>query len=317
LILITGGLGLIGTHTTRALLDEGESCVLVQRREVADIPAILSGGDVVIERADVTDLDELLAIGDRHKITGIVHLAGSAPWPPGAYQPIEGARAALASLLNVFESAVRWNVPRAGIASTIGVYGGVTQEPPYREDLPLPMLSGHPIPGFKKIGELLADHLAGETGLEMVNFRISGIWGPLGRPQSVFSAVPQLVHAAARHVEPDLSSLRSPVFADDGSDWFYVRDCGRAIAALMLAGKLNHSVYNVGSGRLTTYRELLAAIKAADSGVRIELPSGHGAQPDVFLDITRLREDTGYEPRYDIERAVADYMAWLRAGNER
>jgi UDP-glucose 4-epimerase len=317
LILITGGLGFIGTHTARALLDLGESCVLVQRRETAGVPSLLADGDVIVERADIGNLDELLAVGKRRKITGIVHLAGSVPWPPSAQPPAEGARAALGTLLNVFETAVRWEVPRVGLASTIGVYGGAAGDPPYREDMPLPMTSGHPIPAFKKIGELLADYLGGAGRPEVVNFRIAGIWGPLGRPQSVFSAVPQLVHAAARRTAPDLSSLYSPVFAGDGSDWCYVRDCGRAIALLQVADQLNHTTYNVGSGRLTTYAELIAAIDRAEPLAGIDIPPGHGPQQDVYLDITRLREDTGYEPRYDTGRAVADYIAWLRAGHER
>jgi UDP-glucose 4-epimerase len=37
----------------------------------------------------------------------------------------------------------------------------------------------------------------------------------------------------------------------------------------------------------------------------------------MWLDNSRLRQDTGYEPEYDTERAVAGYIAWLRAGNER
>jgi hypothetical protein len=44
-------------------------------------------------------------------------------------------------------------------------------------------------------------------------------------------------------------------------------------------------------------------------------PAGSGQR--ICLDISRLREDTGYQPGYDTERAVADYLAWLRAGHER
>ncbi|MEV6794409.1 hypothetical protein AB0M87_21010 [Streptomyces sp. NPDC051320] len=56
---------------------------------------------------------------------------------------------------------------------------------------------------------------------------------------------------------------------------------------------------------------------------RIDLPTG-GAGRRTYLDITRIQQDTGYQPDYDTgyqpdydtERAAADYIAWLRAGNE-
>jgi UDP-glucose 4-epimerase len=92
-------------------------------------------------------------------------------------EPVDGARKAAGSLLNVVQAAGEWQVPRVGMASTVGVYGGVTAEPPYREDLPLPMTAGHVIPAFKKAGELLTDYLAGATGIEILSYRISP-WGP-------------------------------------------------------------------------------------------------------------------------------------------
>ena len=49
---------------------------------------------------------------------------------------------------------------------------------------------------------------------------------------------------------------------------------------------------------------------------RIELPTG-GTGQRWYLDIARIQQDTGYRPVYDTERAAADYIAWLRAGNER
>jgi UDP-glucose 4-epimerase len=84
--------------------------------------------------------------------------------------------------------------------------------------------------------------------------------------------------------------------------------------------RLDHRTYNVASGRLTTYGDLAEAIRKVVPDARIELPEGrapNGPRHDVVLDITRLREDTGFAPAYDTESAVADYVAWLRAGNER
>ena len=315
MILVTGGLGFIGSHTVRALLDLGEGCVLVQRR-TAEAPASLAGAQVAVAQADITDLPALLDVGTRHKITGIVHLAGSMPWPPGADEPIEGARKAIGGLLNVLQAAQDWGVERVGVASTIGVYGGVTAEGPVGEDTPLPMTSGHVIPAFKKIGELLTDYLAGAAGIDVVNYRISAIWGPLGRAAGLFFPAPQLVHAAARGTTPDLSSLRFPVYAEDSIDLCYVKDCGRAIALLQLADQLSHRTYNVASGRATTNAEVIAAIKKVVPDARIDLPTGLTGQR-WYLDIARIQQDTGYRPVYDTERAAADYIAWLRAGHER
>jgi len=196
------------------------------------------------------------------------------------------------------------------------VYGGVTAEGPLREDMPLLMTSPHVIPAFKMIGELLADHLAGATGLDIVNYRIGAIWGPLGRVASPFFPAPQLVHAAVRGAAPDLSQLPSPVHAEDAIDLCYVKDCGQAIALLQLADQLNYRTYNVASGRATANAEVIAAIKQVIPDAQIELPAGGTGQPN-YLDITRIHADTGYQPGYDTERATADYIAWLREGNER
>ncbi|MBO0807120.1 MAG: NAD(P)-dependent oxidoreductase [Actinobacteria bacterium] len=320
MILITGGLGFVGLHAARALLDLGESCVLVQRREpvLPDDLAGEAGRRVFTERADVTDLGALLEIGTRHTITGLLHLAGSVPWPPGAQPPVTGAREAVGSLLNVVQAACDWQLPRAGIASTIGVYGGAAAAGPLPEDLPLPMTAGHPVPAFKKIGELLSGYLADATGIEIISYRISP-WGPGGNPASPFTAVPQLVHAAARGSAPDFSALRSPAYAGDGFDMCYVKDCARAIALLQLAPRLNHRTYNIAGGKVMTNGEVAAAVTrlvpGAESGLREG--RGPGSGPPVCLDISRLCTDTGYRPAYDTEQAVADYIAWLRAGHER
>jgi UDP-glucose 4-epimerase len=133
----------------------------------------------------------------------------------------------------------------------------------------------------------------------------------------MFLAAPQLVHGAVHGTEPD---FKAPAYADDGMDMIYVKDCGRAIALLQLADQLNYRTYNVAAGQSTTNRALLSAIKHVVPGTRIELPDGRNpAAPEhnLYLDITRIHQDTGFQPAYDTERAVADYVAWLRAGNER
>jgi UDP-glucose 4-epimerase len=316
MILVTGGLGSIGSHTARALLDLGESVVLTAHRST-QLPEFLAGepgGRVVVEPLDTTDGAAFLDVGKRHEITGIVHLAAARYDMP---DPVEYLRADTAGLLNALEAATVWGVRRFSVASSIAVYAGV-DERPWREDAPLPVVAAHQIPVFKKTAELFAA-VAGDTaGFDTVSLRIGTIWGPIGPPDNPFFALPRLLSAAVRNEDPDLTPPRPAGYTEDATDLCYVKDCGRAIALLMLAERLNHRVYNVSSGRLVRYGEVVDAINAAVPGANITLPEGRGPDrpPDSYLDITRLRADTGFRPEYDIERAVPDYVDWLR-GHDR
>jgi UDP-glucose 4-epimerase len=313
MILVTGGSGFIGSHTVRALAHLGESCVIMRRRS-AEVPLYLADLPVVSEQADVTDLDALRAVGARYKITGIVHLAGY-PAPRGSVGGIEATEDLLRGLLNVVRVASEWEVGRIGLASTLGVYSGVQHVGPLTEDTPVLLTAPHPIPRSKKIGELLGEQLAESTGIEIINLRISGTWGPAGHEDPFFAA-PALIHAAASRSPLDLSGLLVQPHLGDGLDLCYVKDTGRAIALLQVAERLRYRTYNVASGRLTTNADVIDAIRSLQPGLNLELPQGatrHGNP----LDITRLHDDTGYQPEYDTARAVADYIAWLRAGNSR
>jgi UDP-glucose 4-epimerase len=312
MILITGGLGSIGSHTARALLDLSGSVVLTAHRSTR-LPEYLADepdGRVVVEPLDTTDEAAFLDIGKRHEITGIVHLAAA---PYNLPDPVEYLRADSLGLLNALKAATVWRVRRFSVASTIGAYAGV-DEVPWREDAPLPVVAPHQIHAFKKTAELFAALAGDSAGFDTVSLRIGTIWGPLGLPDSPFFALPRLLSAAVWGEDPDLTPPRPPAYAEDATDLCYVKDCGRAIALLMLAERLNHRIYNISSGRLVQFSEVVDAINAAVPAANITLPKGRNPDrpPDNYLDITQLREDTGFQPEYDVERGVPDYVDWLR-----
>ncbi|MBM7785306.1 NAD-dependent epimerase/dehydratase family protein [Tenggerimyces flavus] len=313
MILVTGGLGSIGSHTARALLDLGESVVLTAYRST-DLPSYLAGeadGRVVVEALDVTDEAAFLDLGKRHEITGIVHLAAARFDEP---DPVTYLRADALGLLNALEAAASWGVRRFSYASTIGAYAGVS-EVPLREEFPLPVLAVHQIPVFKRTAELWAALAGDAAGFETVGLRIGTIFGPLNEPDNPFTPLPRLIAAAAWGEDPDLAAPhRPPAYADDAADVLYVKDCGRAIALLMVAERLNHRIYNVSGGALVRFGDVVDAINAAVPSAQLTLPSGRnpGAPPANYQDIARLRTDTGFVPEYDVERAVPDYVEWLR-----
>ena len=315
MILVTGGAGFIGSHTVRALHEAGEECVLIQRRS-PEVPRQLADLPVHVVQGDVTDSSALLRVGQQYPITGIVHLAIALPWPVTEEDPVDATGRALEGFLNIVRAARAWGVRRIVTASTIGVYSGVAESGALREDARLPMEYLHVIPTFKKIAELLGSHLSTVTDVEIVNARISGTWGPGGHLPDPFFAAPSLAYAAAHRTVPELSGLVATPYLEDALDLCYVKDTGRALALLQLADRLQNPTYNVGSGHATRNAAVIAALAAAEPGFTAELPSRSG-RPVSWLDTARLREDTGFEPRFQIAAAAADYIAWFRAESQR
>ncbi|MBE1582176.1 NAD-dependent epimerase/dehydratase family protein [Nonomuraea angiospora] len=306
MILVTGGLGMIGAHTARALVDLGHE-VVVTAHHRTEVPSFLAGR-VAVEPLDVTDRDAFLALADRHDISDIVHLAGSIP----GEDPVRYFRTDLIGLLNALETARTWGVRRFAVAGSLGVYAG-RSETRWHEELALPAADlPHLIVAFKKAVEPLTTHSLRGTGVQPVVLRIGSIWGPLMDPESPFNHIPPYISAVLRGEEPQ------PLYADDGGDSCYAPDAGRAIALLTTADTLRHDTYNVSSGRPFTNRELADALRAITPGLRLDLLPGRRTGPgdNPYLDTTRLTDDTGFTPSFDVAKAVADYVAW-RADNPR
>ena len=120
-----------------------------------------------------------LALGDRHDVSDIVHLAGIAREDADRSLLPHGHD----DLLNALDAARTWEVHRFAVASSLGVYVGRT-EVPWHENLALPTAAlPHLIVAFKKSVEPLTTHSLQGSGIQPVVLRIGTVWGPLGRPR--------------------------------------------------------------------------------------------------------------------------------------
>ena len=310
MILITGGLGFIGLHAARAFIDAGEDVVLTQHRTRRE-PEFLRddiGSHAFIEGLDVRDADALEALGKKYEFDGICHLAGpgyNAPSPKADFE------INVYGLLNMLEAADRWRLKRLTLASSVAVYyyGGVARGP-FREEMPLSMSAGNPIEAFKKSEEILAWHFAERTNIDVAMMRIGLIYGPL---HTYNNPAARMTRAAVDGVQPEFPV---PTFAEDTTDLCHVTDCARAIVLLQLADHLSDRVYNVGGGRATSNREIAQAIERAVPGTDVAsgLTPGRGPQyqEDRYMDLSRIRTDTGYEPQVSLDQGIAAYLDWLR-----
>jgi nucleoside-diphosphate-sugar epimerase len=241
MILVTGGLGMIGAQTARALVDLGQDVVVTGHRRT-NVPSFLAGR-VTVELLDVTDRDAFLALANRYDISDIVHLAGTIP----GEDPVDFFRTDTAGLLNALDAARAWGVHRFAAASSIGVYIGRT-ESRWHEELALPTAElPHLIVAFKKAVEPLTTHSLQGSGVQSVVLRIETIWGPLVDPESPFMPILSYISAVLRGEVP------RPLHADDGGDRCYAPDAGRAIALLMTTQPLRHDTYtSQAAGRSPT-----------------------------------------------------------------
>jgi UDP-glucose 4-epimerase len=310
MILITGGLGFIGLHTARELIDAGEDVVLTQHRNRRE-PEFLQGDlgkHAFIESLDVTDEAAWQAVGEKYRFDGICHLAG-----PGysAPTPAIDTRVNVLGTLNALEAAERWKVKRLTIASSVAVYycGGVARGP-FTEDQPLRMTASNPIETFKKVDELVATHYALRAGIDVALMRIGLIYGPL-HPYGNIAY--RLARAA---VDGTLPRVDSPMYTEDTTDLCYVKDCARGIRLLQLADNLNERVYNLGGARATSNAEMAEAIEQVWPGAAVsrslEVGRSLNFTPNRFMDLKRIEDDVGYVPQYTLEQGFREYTEWLR-----
>ena len=312
MILVIGGLnGFIGSNTTEALVEQGQDCV-VTRHENNEVPGFLQkhidNRHVFIEPADSTSIADLRKIGQKHKIDGIVNVAGGFASGEG---PLRGLKGYFDMLDATFRMAQEWKVKRVTFSSTGGMYLGLSGT--VDEDHPIALQSMFPILAYQKIVEVAADQFAKKTGISTICVRLMGMFGPFDGAQLGLPA--RLVHAAVSGRPPSFDA----VFfgnADDAMDLLYIKDMARAIALLQIAEKLQYEVYNIASGKVTQNRELLDAVERVVPNFKVDLPPGHFPFPPLPLPGTkRLQADTGFSPKFDTQSAIRHYVDWLRAGN--
>ena len=316
MVLITGGMGFIGLHTASKFLDAGENVIVTRFRTWRE-PSFLKdefGKRVIVESLDTTSPFDCLSLVRKHNVDSIVHLA-----MPGlsALSPAEDFRVNMLGLVNLLEAARVKGVRRFSIGSSVTVYGGL--EGPFREDQPLQVETPSATGAFKKAFEILALHYGDRTKLDVIALRIGVIWGPLYH--SMFNMPSRMVHGALKGGTVDLTQGAGvpggPSCEEDETDFCYVKDCTKAIQMVHMAPKLNHRIYNVGSGKAASNAQLREAVLKAAPGVRIVLQPGKSAgyRSNAYLDLGRITADTGYKPEFTMETGVADYVAWLMAVN--
>ena len=311
MILVVAGMGFIGVHVVNSLLDAGENLVVTYNHSwrVPDFWQDEVGKRVQVEKLDVTNPHETVALAMKHKVDGIIYLAAPGF---GASSPSQDYAVNMGGLYNALEAARTAEVRRFTYLGSSTVYNGLKQGP-YREDAPLPLESSIATEAYKKAGEAVMLHFARRVGLEAVSIRPRAVYGPMY--YSMVNLPSRLCHAAVKGTLPDYGPAGAP-YAGDSGDFTSVKDCAEVVALVHQAEKLKYTTYNVGGGRAFEMQELADAVMSAAPEARIELRPGtspNGTPSNHYLDMSRVKEEFGFEPRFPIEKGLPDYIEWLRS----
>ncbi len=317
MILITGGLGFLGCNLAKLLCDGGERVLLTSNRNT-NVPPLIApflGRCLSVTPLDITSLDGVARVIQAFRVTSIVHAAvRSEKGDTTLYQALD---VNVTGTINVLEAARRAEIRRVLFISSEAVYQGMTQTAPFKEEEKLFITSDRFVPGTKKAGEVLCLMYCEQYGMEAVSIRLTRVWGPL---YTVIRNLPgHMVEKAARGLRIELGNY-DPT---EAHDFIYSKDAARALVLLLKARALRHRIYNLGYGELTSVGEFATAIKEALPRAVIHLGDGPGpltstrTPMDIHacVDISRLREETGFTPEYNPLRGVEHYLEWDRTGN--
>ena len=313
-ILVTGGVGFIGYHATRALLARGDDVVVVddfsdhpyprqeKLRNEADLRAEFPRLCVV--RSCVTDRAAMAPLVDGAEI--VLHLAGLAGVRPSFVDPAAYARVNVEGTAVVQELARERGIERFLFASSSSVYGNATPLPA-REDAPA-VAPESPYAASKRAAELIASSLCRNApAMRCTALRFFTVYGPRQRPEM----------AITRFMRAAIASQPITVFGDGSMrrDFTHVDDIVRGVlAALDAPGPPGFRAYNLGSGAPIDLRSLIGAI-AVTAGVPLRVqnvPVPLGDVDATFADIARARGELGWAPRVGLPEGLSTVLAWVR-----
>ena len=306
-VLVIGGSGFVGANVLNRLIQDGIKAIGF---DVALPPPILNH-KIKVVKGDMLDLPHLLHTINHYGIKGIIHTSAIMPSTGSEVSPTRTMRINVEGTLNVLEAARLAHLKRVVFCSTVaacGSYGLVK----VREDDPPKYPFGW-IYGLSKFtAEQICVHYLENFGVDVVTVRFTNVFGPGQRPfRKPFIAGAQMidwfVQSAVKEGKIELDGVR-----DTEKDFTYVSDVVEGVLLAYEKEKLQHRLFNISSGKLTSTEEIIDVIAELLPNVSINV--GPGVEEVLpYFDISRAEEELGYHPKYDLKRAITEYIEWLKS----
>lgn len=314
-VLITGGMGVMGSMVSSRFVQERHRPVIMARHMDRSLIQPIEG-QVDTELGDVLDLPRILSIIQSYKITHIVHMAALIGELSNKNPP-QSVHINVIGTLNILEAARFMKVQRVVYTSAKGVYGHIDGE--YGHPTYKPLSEDHPrrpmriYESAKLMGEHMGQFYQRTYGLEFVALRFSSTYGP-GK------TVRHGGMAILSHIIEGAYSGRAVKIekgGDQKDDIIYNKDVAHGIYLACIAPKLNYSAYNIGTGIGVTLRDVAGEIKRFIPEADIEIGPGlHYKEGPIhyysIYDIARAQQDLGFSPQFTLRKSIEDYIETLK-----
>ncbi len=333
-ILVTGGVGYIGSHTAVMLLQAGYDIVITDnyhnaKSEVLEHIRLLAGREFSIHKADIRDTESMRKLFSQERIAAVVHLAGWKAVGESVKKPLEYYENNVGGTLALLRAMQEAGCKKLVFSSSATVYG-MNNPVPYREEYPTS--ADNPYGSTKvMIERILEDLCASDEEWSVANLRYfnpigaheSGILGenPNDIPNNLF---PYILQVAVGKL-PKLNVFGNDYDTPDGTgvrDYIHVMDLAQGhIAALEhVLQSCGVQAVNLGTGSGTSVLELVRAFEQA-SGRKIPYTIVGRRPGDIasfYADTHKAEELYGWKAQRDINKMCEDgwRYAKLRYGIE-
>jgi CDP-glucose 4,6-dehydratase len=314
-VFVTGAYGLLGSWLVKSLLEAGAQVTVLRRDSVVHSALTIEGTEARtnVVHGDLLGDHLLERVLAEYDVDLVFHLAAQTLVGVAQRSPVPTFEANIRGTWTLLEACRLVGGTKVVVAASDKAYG-VHDDLPYREDFAL--RPRYPYDVSKAATDLIAQSYWHSYGLPVAVTRFANLYG--GGDLNMSRLVPESVAAALQG--------RSPVIRSDGTlerDFIYVEDAVDAYLAIarhLDAGDAAGEAYNAGSERPHSVLEVVTTVcRVAGSSAEPDIRGTgipEGEIPRQYVDATKLRELSGWEPRHDLESGLRRTVDWYRAHPE-
>lgn len=333
-ILVTGGTGYIGSHTTVELIGEGFEVAIIDNlynseAGVVDRIEAITGVRPSLAVFDLTDREKLDDyFTDHSDISGIIHFAAYKAVGESVHKPLEYYRNNLVSLMNLLDAMKKRGIPDFVFSSSCTVYGQPDKLPVAEDAAVKPATS--PYGNTKQIGEeIIRDTVGSSENLNAISLRY---FNPIGaHPSALIGELPRgvpenlvpFITQTAYGLRKELKVFGNDYDTPDGScvrDYLHVVDLAKAHVTsvkrlLEKKNKAAYEVFNLGTGKGVSVLEAIESFERV-SGISLNYTITGRREGDIekiWADPSLANRELGWKTQSTLDEAMRTAWEWEKA----